>query len=610
MKNKKNIFFLLVTLVIVFGIYSFSLNREWQFFDEKGMYADERLFPIPYSFSEIFEIISQYAFNYNIDSQNAFFSNIVSVRSTLLGAVFNIFLLYFFKDNALYYHIFQISLHLLNTALVWFIFYKLLNIFKIEAGNTCIFSSLLALLWALHPANTEAVLLSTNWISVFTCTFCFGFFLFTLLKIADEKYSYSPLEIVLISVTFFLSILISEYSYTLPFILFFILLSFIYKKFGQIKTSLVYTFSLLLPYILGFLFFVGYYLTRSLLIVKDINVAGQFNNFSLERLLWLSPQIFCYFFKLFFYPKKLSLYQAVLLKLGNSTFDPYVIFTFIIFALFLFLPLALFLIKKSNPGKSYVFLLVYSFVFSLFPFLQIIAPTYCLMADRYCYFPLFTGLFFLTAVIHELPLQRFKKILPVILAAILLVLSTRTLIRIYYWKDSYSLYLSASKCSKNKLYKAKIYSILGYYFDLLKNKDEMVKYNNLSLIYAYDSIKELLGEKLNKQIHPPKTLKAYGLDINSQITTSAYIIANTRLSNFKEKAEEVIGFYEPFIKDNLENAGNSQIDLYAKVLIKTNQEEKAKEILESAHKKYPFSPTIIYTLSNLYLRNQDVENSG
>ena len=94
----KKVLFLLSTLLIVFLIYSFSLNREWQSFDEKIIY-DEGIFPIATNFCEVFEIISRYAFKYHTESQNAFFSNIVNIRSDPLGAALYIFALYFFKKE-------------------------------------------------------------------------------------------------------------------------------------------------------------------------------------------------------------------------------------------------------------------------------------------------------------------------------------------------------------------------------------------------------------------------------------------------------------------------------------------------------------------------------
>lgn len=601
----KKLWLILLTILPILVIYSFSLNREWQLFDEKGMYVDEKLFPTSNSISELFEVISTYALSYNIDSQNAFFSNIVSVRSNLLGAILNILTQFLFSNNALYYHILQLCLHLLNTVLVWFILYIVFKYFKCE-NNFLI--SLLTIIWAIHPANTEATLLVTNWTSLVNYTFCFGFFLYLLKKVLSDDLKYSKIETIIISILFFLSILIVEYSYALPFVLFFVFLSFTLKKSLSLQKSFLQSISLSVPFLFGLLFYMIYQLFRAQIIIKDLSLISQINNFSIERLLWLSPQIFTYFFKLLFFPIALTLYQTCLMPLGNSLFTPYAIFSIITTLVLVALPVLLFLRSTASPQKSYLFLLPYSFFFSLFPFLHIISPTYCLISDRYCYFPLFVLLFLLTVLISELGLDKHKKAITILLFAVLLPLSVLTFLRIKDWKDSFSLYSSSLKCTSDKLFKGKIYSVLGYYFEKVQDTENMKKYLLLSIKNLEAGIQELELKKV-KHPFPSKILKDYGLDIDSQITTSAFVIAQTKLSNFQEPVGKVLEYYEPFVKTNLLKAGNSQIDFYAKLLIKTNKLKEAQEVLEIAYKKYPFSPAIIYTLSNLHLRNKDIINA-
>ncbi|MBI3308190.1 MAG: hypothetical protein HYZ79_02320, partial [Candidatus Melainabacteria bacterium] len=74
MKEKKHIgnnplTYALVTLLITFFIYSFSLFRGWQLFDERLFYQ-ETLFPIPQTFKEIFEIFKEFGLNAHIESSN------------------------------------------------------------------------------------------------------------------------------------------------------------------------------------------------------------------------------------------------------------------------------------------------------------------------------------------------------------------------------------------------------------------------------------------------------------------------------------------------------------------------------------------------------------
>ncbi len=134
----------------------------------------------------------------------------------------------------------------------------------------------------------------------------------------------------------------------------------------------------------------------------------------------------------------------------------------------------------------------------------------------------------------------------------------------------------------------------------------MKEYALQSIKHFKSSIKDL--EK-DLDLHTVKTLKTYGLDPKSLLVTCAFSIAETKLTYFKEPSKNVLSFYEPYIKSNLDFAGNSQLDLYAKLLIRTNQEEEGQKILEFAKEKYSYSPLIIYTLSNLYLKNNNIEKA-
>ena len=157
---QKKTYILLLVLSIVLIIYSFSLNREWQYFDERLIFKEE-LFPIPGNLSELIEVIKTFAFSYHVDSQNAFFSNIITVRgSNTVGAILNIVISFIFNKNALFYHILQVTLHLINTALIWFIFFNFFTLNKLPSKENQIISSLFTLIWALHPTSIEAILLS------------------------------------------------------------------------------------------------------------------------------------------------------------------------------------------------------------------------------------------------------------------------------------------------------------------------------------------------------------------------------------------------------------------------------------------------------------------
>ena len=598
---KQQFFFIIGTLLIVFLIYLPTLNRDWLMFDEKEIYYNESIFPTPTYFSEIPEVISTYAFNSNFESQNLMLSNIINIRSNPLGTILNILVSYFFKKNAFYHHLLSVFIHLFNTALIWFTFYTLLNFQKVLNKSNLIISSLLTLIWAVHPTNIESTMMSTNWLGLLTYSFCFIFFLHNLAKITNEQFQNSILETQIIAFLFFISLLIAEHSYSFPFIIFFTSLAFTYKKFASISKSLFKSFYLSMPYFIGLLLYFLFYSIKHFQLITNNSPQYQSTNFSIERLFWVTPQKFFHFLKLFFYPKNLSIFQSNLIPLINSFSTSFSTFTQAFFLFFLLVPIVLFIYCKSNSEKSFALILVYAFIFSLFPFLQIATPTYCIIAERYCYFPLFLGLFLITIAITKIPLFESKKILIPILFLILSFFTYRTIIRLNDWKDSHSLYYSATKTHKNKLCRGQAYSALGYYYDSISEKEKEKQYLLLSIKDLKAVIKDLKIKK-DKYQSLPQTLKTYGLDTNSLLLNAAFRIASIKFYNFQESPKSILKFYEPYIRSNIKSAGNSQFDLYAKLLLKTNQVEKALKILELAKEQYPFSPTIIFSLSNLYLK--------
>ncbi|KAF0236465.1 MAG: hypothetical protein FD167_4528, partial [bacterium] len=211
-KDKKKNIYLASTILIVFFIYSFSLFRGWQSFDER-LFHQETLFPIPTSFSEIFEVINSFVLNYHNESMNVFFSNHMTIRSNQIAAMLFVFTSYFLKKSALMYHLMHLGIHLINTTLVWFIFYKTSKLFfnnHKEGRHTGLPQqglplqvSLFTCIWALHSASTEAVLLVTNWTTVFTYTFCFTFLLYEILQTKEGKHKGLSLhKTILISILF------------------------------------------------------------------------------------------------------------------------------------------------------------------------------------------------------------------------------------------------------------------------------------------------------------------------------------------------------------------------------------------------------------------------
>lgn len=595
-ENLNKDLYLLATISIVFFIYSFSLLRPWQPFDERLLY-NETLFPIPVTISEIPEVIKAFVVNYHMESMNSFFSNFMTIRSNPIAEILVVIVSFLFKKNALLYHLLQIIIHLINTALVWIILSKIVNIRAgVKPAPTLI--SIFTLIWALHSANTEAILLITNWKTIMTYTFCLLFILFELKKITVEAGLKPASTPAITAILFCLTMFTTEYGYSLPLIMFFLVFSLTYKTINSIRKTFLIAFKISFPYFIGL---VSYFLLSLLRTVPPSVNLTSINSgyFFIERNLWLTPQIFFHMLKILFFPAHLSTYQSNLTELGNTLFDPYSVFCTCFYFAFLTVPVVLFMINRKK-SFAFAFPLIYAFYFALFPNLHVLLPTYCLTADRYAYLPsiLLTFLFFNIVLLFLN--SKNSKLIILICSCILACFTFRTSIRIHEWNDPITLYKSAIRLDKNPLYKGQKLIVFADYVGALGNR---VLFEN-SLRESLNLLNIALKEnenKIKKYLNQPITLKIYGLDFESLLLKTAYAITTIKNDNLQEPPDKILAFYEPYIKDKLNLAGINQIVLYAEILLKANQTEKAEAVLEYGLKKFPYSADLLSMLSDLYL---------
>ncbi len=599
-KTKDSLEFLFLAGVIItaFLIYSFSLFRPWLPFDEESIYK-ETFFSFPTKFEEIFEVINSFILNAHIISMNYFFSNHVVLRSNPIASSIIVFVSYFFKEQAILWHILQLSVHLTNSVLVFFIFKKSFEIINNKKPITSIgylAISIPTVIWAIHSANTEAILLTTNWTTLLTYTFCFSFILYELSNKKRRK--------ILISALFLLLMFLTEYGYSLPLII--LLITFAYKTRDSrsVRESAITAFKVSLPYFIGLFLFILISFFRPDSAINNIfsSQKTSLNYAFFERNLWFVPQLFIHFLKLLFFPKTLSLYQSNLVHLSDKLLSPYSIFCCLAYFLFLILPLVLFLFcRKEKHG--FIYPLIYAFYFSIFPFLHIITPTYCLSADRYCYFPSFILLFILIQPIYLLLDNQSHKLLKpvfVFLLFIAFLLGCRTLIRIQEWNDPYKLYYSAVKSENNPLYKGQRLIILADYVSENSNNSLKERLLQDSLKLSNKALKQFKN-KSEKNQEEPLTLKLYGLDYNSLILKTAYLIAITKSYYYQESPKEILKFLRPYFEENLDSIGINQIVFYSEILLKAGLLDEVKNVLEYGYKKYNFSDKIANKLAEYYM---------
>ena len=613
--DKDKIPFIIITTLVTFIIYLASLFRPWQPFDERLFY-NETLFPIPQSLSEVFEVIKSFVPNSHLESVNAFFSNHLTLRYDPFTWTMLVILFFLFKKNVLLYHSFQLSIHLINTLLVWLILFKISSLGNDKIKNATfnlILISSITLIWALHSANTEAVLLLTNWNALLTYSLCFGFILYELNKITNKSFNKTNLELLSIAALFLLTNLITEYPYTLPIIIGILNFSFLLTQNNTITNSIKLSINSTKPYFMGLTLFIMFKLcfNQSTLTITDVNTITSPTYAFFERNLWLCPQIFIHFLKLLLFPKDLSTYQSNLVHLSNRLNDGYALFCLLIYICFLFLPIIFFVLNKERQN-SFIFLLLYCLFFSMVPFLHILLPTYCLSADRYCYFPSFFLLLIIYLWIISLKtLQVNKKTRTTTLILILLILVTlsfRTCLRIREWNNPSTFYKAAIKLDSNPLYKA--YKLI-IYASYLKDLGKIEIYEKLlkqSLSLGSNTL-ELYKSELATNPSEPVTLQIYGLDYNSLLLKSLLVLGTIKNDHYKEKSNKTLLLIEPFLKEKLDFAGINLLTLYASILAQNNELEKAKEILEYSIKKYPYSLEAMLSLSNFYLNEKDLNNT-
>ena len=499
--DKKN-WELLVCILLVSILFVPTLIRPWLIYDERIIF-DGLYFPTASTFGEIFEIIEKFGLNFNALSSNTIYSSNYITRSCPFGQLLGVLLTFFFKREPVFYHAFNLIFHLINTCLVYFI----LKIFTRSSGSeqttfNRILICLLTVVWAVHPAMVEPVLLSTNFGAGFSYFFLFAFLLDFLINKEKNK---SDLRKILIPFLFLIPMLTNEYIVTLPLVFFIIAFQKNYQV-NPLNKAFKISATETKPYFYGLLLYIIYFL-----FVSHYKVSQPFNEKQLlilvERVFWLSPQVFFHFLKLVFYPKILSIDQTLFVHLGKAISDPYAIFCILFLSCWLFIPLFLFLKGKWLPN---LFLLCWTFFFALMPFLHVFMPSYTLAAERYLYAPL---AFFIFSIAKIFSHKEHKVQIPVLfsLSIILVLCFSRSFYRTFDWKDNYSFINSSYETSKDPLFKAMRLGMLGkaiLVFELEK-KDKIKDCFFQTLGLLEEAKRETLEKKLKYQKSIPEVIKSY-----------------------------------------------------------------------------------------------------
>lgn len=640
MKIKTNHLFAFINCLIVFLFFAHTLNFSWKHFDEQIIY-NETLFPIPVTFLQISEFLKYFGFRNYIEASNPFYTNIANLRNT--PVVLNLFLLWLFKKSAFNYHLFMLIIHTINTFFCFQILNKISSYLdNKESKIKLLLVSLLTLIWALHPTNIESILLPTNFGALITYSFCLFILYFYVnldLKIL-KKILLS--DSIILFILYLIPLLLNEYSVTLQIILFLYLFStsLFFKIKHDFKEALFYSFRLTTPLTFALLVFIINFLTLPRISVPEQNDLLVI----LERIFWLSPQIFFHFMKLIFSPVHLSLDQGTFVKLSNTIFAPYAILCFLfLFGLIFISFLSLVFIRKK--WCFYFFVSFVPFILSLLPFLHIVSPIYNLTSERYFYFPTFFLIFGISHVLFDVISAKGKSwhiSTGIIISLVFCLFSTRSYFRSLDWKDSINLFSSAFKEAKTDLIRALRLEMLGGVLISVNTNEELRNKGYSYIIHGQnmleETLKKLKEEKETNNI--PVVLKIYGLTHRTTLAKTAYLLSFTKLgleNNFKESYEilkpymddllifdtQILNYYLDlcFATNNLDNAEeilNEAIKTKispgllianAKIQInKYNNPDMAEKYLKKAFKYFPYDHSVLESLKSFYkLANKENE---
>lgn len=593
----KNIFYgasLLACLVIILMLFIPTLHRPWLIYDEKIIF-DNSFFPSPGSFSEIFEIFKQFGLIFNFNSSNAIYSSNSVIRSSPVSLILNTLVNFFLKKNPFSYHLLILILHIVNTVLVYLIIKTICN-FQASSYLNNIFLFLLTTIWAIHPIVLESVLLSTNFPRLFTYIFFFSFFL-DFLKNSNKNTSLK--RKILIPLLFLIPMFSTECMIVLPFILF--ITSFQQTaQTNDLKTSIKKSFNYTLPYFTGAVIYLFYFLFLS---HTGTNHPLQDKAFIvlLERIFWLSPQIFFHDLTLIFYPKTLSIDQTLFVHLGKTLFSPYSIFCFIFLISWLLIPAYFFVIKRKYPN---LFFLTWTFFFTLLPFLHILMPSYALSAERYLYCPLAFIIFSLVKIISKN--KRLTVWINLFLSLILILCFIRSYYRTIDWKDNYSFINATYKPTKDPLFKGIGSGMLAKAITILEPQKIDIAKNHFIESLNFLEIAKVQNEelKLKFQKSLPDVIKSYGLDYESILSKIAYLQVASKCIEFNEDPAIGLEILTPIIQ-NIDRLDSNIFELYAHLLILKNRVAEAKTILLKANSIYPHSRSILVRLFDLTMQYEN-----
>lgn len=557
-----------ITILIIVGIsvYGFSLFN--------GFVWDD----LPF----IIENTQIHKFNLSFLLGNNMFNNGPFYRP--IPAIYFSALYTFFAANAFFYHAVQLFLHLVGTFFLYLFFTKFLR------KSIALF---LSLVFLVHPINTESV------VYIGSTQSQLYFIPGILALILNVKPNLSKLRLFSIALCLFLSIMTKEVGFL--FILLAIGYRFIFGLNSKINIAIV---SIAL---------IGLYALMRLGVggvsYEEIDVIPIVGLNFFERLISI-PAIIFYYIRTFVFPADLAVWQIWVIKYINiyNFILPLVISIFT-FAFFVYGAVYLLRIpvkeefnlthelsKNKNQKAThsnfqvYIFFMLWFFI-GLGLLLQFV-PLNMTVADRWFYFPI-VGLLGMIGVIiqHFLVLNR-KYFKIFILAGIiaLCLLSLRSYVRTFDWKNNFTLYTRDIKGQEDNFF---LISNLGEVYTKAGLQNEAIYYlnkslemspkpgflNNLGLIYQSRKEYKKSLSYFERAIKLSKTMKYEDRKRLALYINNAYTLL------LDDRPAEAIIFIE---NEGLKNFPEN-VHLYTILAIAESKSDKQGKALETITKAYKMS---------------------
>lgn len=269
--------------------------------------------------------------------------------------------------NVVGYHLFNILIHVLVCAVLYFLIIKILSLSDLQ-GDKKLLSFMTVAFFALHPSNTETVTYiyqrSESLAALFSFLSLFAFIIFT----ENRKYKYLGFSVFLFIVGLFSK---QTAVMTIPFIFTFYFI-FIANKNLKLFLTKIYP---LIPYILMLLFF-----QSMRFLVKDLAQTTAYFKWTTLSYISLQPYVICNYLIKTFIPFNLSAHHIL------DPLTSYLSLKFIIpvIIIMLFILLIGFLIWKKGSSINIKLFAVSWFFIALLPTSSFF-PLTTAMADRRMY---------------------------------------------------------------------------------------------------------------------------------------------------------------------------------------------------------------------------------